>query len=72
MGFYEHGVPFTSKKILLVSNGAVKAFFGPIDPQVPASILQIHPEVTVIFNKKLPLKSNLLKIRFQGRFQFKP
>ena len=28
-----------------------KAFFGPIDPQVPASILQLHPDVTVIFSE---------------------
>ena len=25
-----------------------KALFGPITPQVPASLLQIHPDVTVI------------------------
>ena len=46
-----------AKKILLVANGAAKkeiiekAFFGPIDPQVPASILQLHPDVTVIFSE---------------------
>ena len=45
-----------ARKILLVANGAAKkeiiekAFFGPIDPQVPASILQLHPDVTVIFS----------------------
>lgn len=47
-----------AKKVLLVANGAAKkdilekAFFGPIDPQVPASILQLHPDVTVIFSEK--------------------
>ena len=46
-----------AKKVLLIANGAAKkaivekAFFGPIDPQVPASILQLHPDVTVIYSK---------------------
>lgn len=46
-----------AKKILMVANGAAKkdilekAFFGPIDPMVPASILQLHPDVTVIFSE---------------------
>lgn len=46
-----------AKKILLVANGAAKkdivekAFFGPIDPKVPASILQLHPDVTVIYSE---------------------
>lgn len=46
-----------AKKVLLVANGAAKkeilekAFYGPIDPKVPASILQLHPDVTVIFSE---------------------
>ncbi len=46
-----------AKKILLIANGAAKkdivekAFFGPIDPKVPASILQLHPDVTVIYSE---------------------
>lgn len=46
-----------AKKVLLIANGAAKkeivekAFFGPIDPQVPASILQLHPDATVIFSE---------------------
>ena len=46
-----------AKKVLLIANGAAKkeivekAFFGPIDPQVPASILQLHPDVTVIYSE---------------------
>ena len=46
-----------AKKVLLVANGAAKkdilekAFFGPITPEVPASILQLHPDVTVIFSE---------------------
>ena len=46
-----------AKKVLLIANGAKKkdilekAFFGPIDPQVPASILQLHPDLTVIYSE---------------------
>ncbi|MBQ9115837.1 MAG: glucosamine-6-phosphate deaminase [Clostridia bacterium] len=46
-----------SKKILLIANGAKKkeildkAFCGPITPYVPASILQLHPDVTVIYSE---------------------
>ena len=25
-----------------------KAFFGPVTPEVPASILQFHPDVTIV------------------------
>ncbi len=47
----------SAKKILLVANGqnkkeiVQKAFFGPITPEVPASILQLHPDVTVIYSE---------------------
>ena len=27
-------------------------FFGPVTPQVPASVLQLHPDVTVIVDAK--------------------
>ena len=43
-----------AKKILLVVSGAGKAdvleraLFGPVTPLVPASILQLHPDVTVV------------------------
>ncbi len=46
-----------AKKVLLVANGAAKkeilekSFSGPVDPKVPASILQLHPDVTVIFSE---------------------
>ena len=46
-----------AKKVLLIANGAnkkeilEKAFFGPIDPRVPASILQLHPDLTVIYSE---------------------
>ncbi len=48
----------SAKKIILVANGAnkkeivEKAFFGPITPEVPASILQLHNDVTVIYSEK--------------------
>lgn len=44
----------SAKKILLVVNGSSKATAlkqmvkGPITPQVPASILQLHPDVTIV------------------------
>ena len=47
----------SAKKVLLVANGQNKkeilnkAFFGPITPEVPASILQLHPDVTVIYSE---------------------
>lgn len=43
-----------ARKILLVASGEDKAdalragFFGPVTPEVPASILQLHPDVIVI------------------------
>lgn len=46
-----------AKKILLIANGAAKkeilhkAFFGPITPRIPASILQLHPDITVVYSE---------------------
>lgn len=43
-----------AKKVLVVVNGRQKAgivkeaFFGPVTPRVPASILQLHSDVTVV------------------------
>ena len=43
-----------AKKILIVASGedkaeiVHKAFFGPITPQVPASVLQLHNDVTLV------------------------
>ena len=51
------GAIMNAKKVLLIANGkskeeiVKKAFFGPITPQVPASILQLHPDVTVIYSE---------------------
>ena len=46
-----------SKQILLIANGEKKAqivkdaFFGPVTPKIPASILQLHNNLTVIVDK---------------------
>ena len=46
-----------AKKILVIVSGAdkaeilKKALYGPVTPKVPASILQMHPDVTVIADK---------------------
>ena len=40
-----------ARKVLMVANGkgkadiVKKAFFGPVTPEVPASILQMHPDL---------------------------
>lgn len=47
-----------AKSILLIANGESKkdilekAFFGPITPKIPASILQLHPNITVIYSEE--------------------
>ncbi len=47
-----------AKKVLLIANGENKkdilnlAFYGKITPKVPASILQLHKDVTVIYSEK--------------------
>ena len=52
------GTIMKAKKILLVASGkdkaeiVKKAFCGPICPQVPASILQLHPDVTVVVDEE--------------------
>ena len=48
------GTIMTAKKIVVVVSGAdkaaivKKAFTGPVTPNVPASILQMHADVTVV------------------------
>ena len=47
------GTIFAAKKLVLVVTGANKAeilkktLYGEVDPRVPASILQFHPNVEV-------------------------
>ena len=48
------GTIMSARKILVVVSGKDKAeivkqaFFGPITPRVPASMLQLHPDVTIV------------------------
>ena len=48
------GSIFAAKRILMTVSGIDKAeilraaLYGPITPQVPASILQLHPDVTIV------------------------
>ncbi|MBP9996329.1 MAG: glucosamine-6-phosphate deaminase [Lachnospiraceae bacterium] len=45
-----------ARKVVLIATGknkaetVKKAFFGPITPSVPASILQLHPDCTVVLD----------------------
>lgn len=47
-----------ARKILMVASGKEKAgiikkaFFGPVNPQIQASILQIHPDFTLIVDEE--------------------
>lgn len=57
-----------AKSILLLAKGAAKAgiihqtLYGPVTEQVPASILQLHPQLTVVLDKEaaseLPLHAS--------------
>ena len=46
-----------AKKVLLIANGKnkkeilEKSLYGPITPQIPASILQLHKDLTVIYSE---------------------
>ena len=59
------GTIMRAKKILLIVNGeakadiVAKAFFGPVTPQVPASILQMHPDVTIVADEAALSKCDL-------------
>ena len=51
------GTVMAARRIVLIATGADKAdilrqaFFGPVKPAVPASILQFHGDVTVICDR---------------------
>lgn len=59
------GTVMAAKKIVMVITGADKAeilnkvFFGPVTPEVPGSILQFHPDVTLICDEAAASKSPL-------------
>ncbi len=52
------GTIMMAKKIVMVANGEKKAaiikeaFFGEITPKVPASILQLHPDFTLVADEE--------------------
>jgi glucosamine-6-phosphate deaminase len=56
------GTIFAAKQVLMMVTGAGKAdiietaVFGDIDPQVPASILQLHPNVTLVMDAAAAIK----------------
>lgn len=51
-----------ARKVLMIANGANKAdiirtaFFGPVTPEVPASILQMHPDFTLVLDAEAASK----------------
>ena len=51
------GTVMAARRVLMIVTGADKAdilrkaFFGPVTPWVPASILQFHPDVTLICDR---------------------
>lgn len=59
------GTIMQAKKILLIASGADKAdivaraFYGEIHPEVPASILQMHPDVTLVADEAALAKVKL-------------
>lgn len=59
------GTIMKAKKILLIVSGADKAdilkaaLFGPVTPQVPASILQLHNDVVVVADEAALSKCDL-------------
>lgn len=56
------GTIMKAKKILVVVSGedkaeiVAKAFYGDVTPEVPASILQFHPDVTVVVDEAAACK----------------
>lgn len=46
-----------ARKLLLIANGKEKeeilnrALYGEVTPEIPASILQFHPDLTVIYSE---------------------
>ncbi|SHH03029.1 glucosamine-6-phosphate deaminase [Tepidibacter thalassicus] len=58
-----------AKKIILLASGIeksdaiYKAIYGKITPNLPASVLQLHPDVTFILDKDAASKLNIEKIK---------
>ncbi len=55
-----------ARKILLLVSGRqkaevlVQALLGPVTPEIPASVLQLHPELTVVADKEAAAKLSAL------------
>ena len=51
-----------ARKVLMIASGANKAdiikqaFFGPVTPEVPASILQMHPDFVLVLDEEAASK----------------
>lgn len=56
------GTIMGAHKVLVVANGegkadiVAKAFTGPVVPEVPASVLQLHPDVTIVLDREAASK----------------
>ena len=59
------GTIMKARKVLVVANGEGKAdivseaFTGPVVPEVPASVLQLHPDVTVVLDAAAAAKLDM-------------
>ncbi len=62
------GTIMAAKKILVVVNGegkadiVARAFWGPVTPEVPASILQMHPDVIVVADEAALSKAPMQRV----------
>lgn len=60
------GTIMKARKVLVVANGSGKAdivkqaFIGPVVPSVPASVLQLHPDVTIVLDGEAASKLDLM------------
>ena len=47
-----------ARRVLMIASGSSKAailkdaFWGPVTPQIPASILQLHPDFTLVADEE--------------------
>lgn len=63
-----------AKKVVLIANGEAKSamlkemLFGPVTPNVPASVLQLHNDVTIILEKEAAVEV-LAELKARGVVQ---
>lgn len=71
------GTIMRAKKILLIVNGeakadiVAKAFFGPVTPEVPASILQLHNDVVIVGDQSGSVEDSEIRLRGRCRIYLK-